>query len=473
MSRMIVALSALFLIYFDYSPAIGQELPPQLADGLNEINEQRVGSTLQFLCSDAMGGRGTGSQEFRIAAAYVRSRLDAAGAEGGGFEGSFFHTKQLTLSQTPSQSIDIELESETISTFGLLNGGEDDVHIQGNVGQLDDEWKLPDDAHAKVAVVKLEAGSEREQRSVFFRISNACVRLKQSGVEALIICLPADHQMVTLAKQLRAKPRPYVPQRAIALPVVLVDRKHAESLSKSTVQFDVPAQVKSEYEAQNVIGFMRGSDPELSKECILFSAHLDHLGSTDDLTAEDRVYNGADDDASGVTAVLTLADAFSKLPVRPKRSIVFMTFWGEESGLLGSKDFAANPSWPLEKIVANINIEMIGRPEPGATNKLWMTGWNESDLGKLLNEGAQAVGVDIFEHPQFSAMLYRQSDNWSFVEKGVIAHSVSGGSLHEDYHQLSDEFEKMNIPHMTEVIKGLFVGSLPLANAEVTPQKSK
>ena len=172
-----------------------------------------------------------------------------------------------------------------------------------------------------------------------------------------------------------------------------------------------------------------------------------------------------------MTAVVTLADAFGAMP-KPKRTLLFMTFWGEESGLLGSKQFVATPSWPLDKIVANVNIEMIGRPEPGANGKIWMTGWTESNLGVLMQQAATPFGVEIFEHPKFSAQLYRASDNFSFVDKGVIAHSFSAGSLHSDYHQPDDEWERLEIPHMTRVIQGLFMGSLPLSNGEVTPSKT-
>jgi Zn-dependent M28 family amino/carboxypeptidase len=219
-----------------------------------------------------------------------------------------------------------------------------------------------------------------------------------------------------------------------------------------------------------VIGVLPGSDPELAKESIVFTAHLDHIGLKG--SVGDTICNGADDDATGVTAVLTLADAFAALKTPPKRSVIFMTFWGEEKGLLGSRYYCENPVWPLDKTVANINIEMIGRPEAGANEKCWVTGWHNSDLGKLMNDGSQSVGILIFEHPKYSEMLYRASDNYSFVQKGVIAHSFSAGSLHEDYHQPSDEVEKLELKHMTRVIQGLFAGSLPIANAEVTPAKA-
>ena len=115
---------------------------------------------------------------------------------------------------------------------------------------------------------------------------------------------------------------------------------------------------------------------------------------------------------------------------------------------------------------------MIGRPEPGAHGKVWMTGWHQSDLGTLMQQAAEEVGVLVFEHPRFSSFLYPQSDNWSLVEKGVIAHSFSAGSLHTDYHQPTDEWERLQLDHMTKIIQGLFAGSLPIANGKLTPVKS-
>ena len=149
-----------------------------------------------------------------------------------------------------------------------------------------------------------------------------------------------------------------------------------------------------------------------------------------------------------------------------------MTFWGEEKGFLGSYHYVKNPTWPLEKTVCNVNIEMIGRPEAGANEKVWVTGWDRSDLGKLMNEGSEKAGVLIFSHPQFSGdMLFKSSDNFPFYEKGIVAHSFSAGSLHSDYHQVSDHVEKLEMKHMTRVIEGMFSGVLNLANG-ATPKMS-
>lgn len=219
---------------------------------------------------------------------------------------------------------------------------------------------------------------------------------------------------------------------------------------------------------KNVVGILPGKDPELAKEAIIYSAHLDHLGRKEN--KGDGIFNGADDNASGVTAVLTLADAFGATGTN-KRTLIFIAFSGEESGLLGSKRFVEEPIWPLDKVVAMINIEMIGRPEPGANGKIWMTGWRESNLGELMNQASFPKGVEIFEHPKFSEMLYRASDNWPLAEKGVVAHSFSAGSLHGDYHQPDDEWDRLDTKHMTRVIRGLYEASLPLSQGGEAPQK--
>jgi hypothetical protein len=115
---------------------------------------------------------------------------------------------------------------------------------------------------------------------------------------------------------------------------------------------------------------------------------------------------------------------------------------------------------------------MLGRPEENAEGKAWGTGWTRSNLGDQMAAGAARADVTIFYREDVSEMLYTRSDNYAFVQKGVIAHSFSAGSLHSDYHQPTDEVSRLNIPHMTRIIQGLFAGSLPIADGELTPSKT-
>lgn len=437
------------------------------AEALARINENSVAASLSFLASDELGGRGTGTHEYTLAAAYVASRFQAAGLKGGGDEGTFYHEREIQLSRLPGRGIEFaNLEGQPLPHLGMLAAVDDAVVVQGPVQKLDLR-ELPEDGTVSEIVTAIHRSSARQGRGLQAILANSAARLKARGAKALILAVDPNDGLVESARQSSLEPRVVDPRTNFAIPILLVDQAVVENLNQ--VKITLPPRVLEPYRAKNVVGLIRGTDPELAAEAVVFSAHLDHLGRQPG--QPDQIFNGADDNASGVTAILTLADAFTASPIPPKRSILFIAFWGEESGLLGSRDFANRPSWPLEKITANINIEMIGRPEPGATKKIWVTGWEKSNLGSIMNEASQAIGITIFDHPQFSSMLYRSSDNWSFAEKGVIAHSFSAGSLHSDYHQTTDTWDKLDTEHMTNVIRGLYIGSLPLTSGTATPSR--
>ena len=453
----------LILSVADASFAVAQAagVATELTASMDAINQKSVTTTVSFLASDEMAGRDTPSPELTLAAEYVAKRFREAGLTGLGDDGSYFQNTEIATVTVPQTGIKISRNEKPVKSLGMLSAGSDPFSYEGKVEFLADDH--PSDAHFEGPVcISVDKFTGRRDPSNFYR---RLTRLRQYGATAILVQVDPDHSLVG---QTAAASRPRIVQTrgGAAGFVALIEKTE----SGGDFKIELPKQTGGKAIVSNVIGMIRGSDPELSKEAIVFTAHLDHIGQQGNVG--DTICNGADDDATGVTAVLTLADAYAALKNPPKRSVIFMTFWGEEKGLLGSRYYCNNPAWPLDKTVANINIEMIGRPEPGANEKCWATGWHNSDLGKLMNEGSQSVGILIFEHPSFSEMLYRASDNYSFVQKGVIAHSFSAGSLHEDYHKPSDEVEKLELKHMTRVIQGLFAGSLPIANAEVTPVKA-
>ena len=215
----------------------------------------------------------------------------------------------------------------------------------------------------------------------------------------------------------------------------------------------------------NVIGVLRGSDPKLASEAIMLSAHLDHLGVRDSLP-DDKIFNGADDDASGCVAVLELARVLAA-GKRPKRTIYFICFGSEERGGMGSRHFIANPPVPLTQIVADLNFEMLGRPdEKVPKGKLWLTGFERSTLGpELVRQGAALVADP---HPEQS--FFRRSDNYSLALRGVIAHTVSSFGLHTDYHRPSDDLSKIDFPFMTAALNSMVKPIRWLANARFRPE---
>lgn len=431
-----------------------------IKNGLDAISEARIKQTVQFLSSDEMAGRDTPSPELKKAAEYVAQRFKQAGLNPG-VDDSFFQIAQIATTTLDNESVQLKVAGTDVKHYGLLGAGREPFSFTGKLVAGD-----PDDRSQRyTGPVRFQAG-EIESPADELQISRMIGRLKRRGATAVLIEVKPNSRLIATAAR-SGLPRIIDPRGKFSVPTLLVSKLDPNA----NYEIKVPAVKNGATDVRNVIGVLPGSDPALRSEAIIISAHLDHIGQQ--LGLKDPVFNGADDNASGVTVVLALAEAYAALPTPPKRSVIFMTFWGEEKGLLGSRHYANNPTWPLENTVANINLEMMGRPQPGASGKCWMTGWEHSDLGKHMAIGAKEAGVEIFEHPRFSNMLYRASDNASFVDKGVIGHSFSAGSLHSDYHKPGDEWEKLEIKHMAAVTRGLLAGSYKIANGELTPQKQQ
>lgn len=214
--------------------------------------------------------------------------------------------------------------------------------------------------------------------------------------------------------------------------------------------------------ARNVGAVLVGRDPAAREQVIAFTAHYDHIG-TSSRGRGDRIFNGADDNASGTAGVLALARAFATLPRPPRRSVLFLLFYGEEKGFLGSRYYCRNPAFPLERTRAVFNLEMLGRPDDIEPGTAWITGWRHSDFGPLIARSGKLAGVRFYKHPRLSAMLFGASDNKPFADRGVVAHSISAGSLHEDYHKPGDEASKISYTHMARVVRGLFAAGAVMA----------
>ena len=198
----------------------------------------------------------------------------------------------------------------------------------------------------------------------------------------------------------------------------------------------------------NVVAMRRGTDPAAG--AVLLSAHLDHLGIGPPV-AGDSIYNGADDDASGVTAALLLARALARGPA-PKRTLLVALYGSEEIGGFGAKAFRQQPPVPLAQIVANLQFEMIGRPDPAVAAKtLWLTGYDRSDLGPTLAARGARLVAD--PHPKYN--FFQRSDNYVLAKEGVVAHTVASYSLHKDYHQPSDDLSRIDFAHMAQAIESL------------------
>ncbi|MBV8845214.1 MAG: M28 family peptidase [Bryobacterales bacterium] len=224
--------------------------------------------------------------------------------------------------------------------------------------------------------------------------------------------------------------------------------------------------------AKNVIGLLRGSDPVLKDTYIVVSAHYDHLGIRS--IGEDRIYNGANDDGSGTVSVIEIASALAALPVHPKRSVLFVAFFGEEPGLLGSQYYAKHPLVPLEKTIAEINLEQVGRtdttngPQVGVA---YFTGFNYSDLGDILSHEASGAGFRIAAGASAkNEDLFERSDNLPFAEMGIPDGTLYVAADFPDYHRVTDEWQKIDYENMAKLDRALALGLLRLASDEPGPK---
>src|SRR5256886_1292059 len=248
----------------------------------------------------------------------------------------------------------------------------------------------------------------------------------------------------------------------------------AHPLADITLQLDVRGRVLQHASAPNAIGILEGSDAALKKEYVLFSAHMDHIGTPSagegcTPRGADSICNGADDDGSGTVAVIELAEAFASARERPKRSLVFMTVSGEERGLWGSAYFADHPTVPLADVIADLNIDMVGRNSKGTVAVI---GREHSNLGATLDSVAAAhrelnikPAGDLW--PQEG--LFFRSDHYNFAKKGVPILFFTTG-LHPDYHQVTDSPEKINAEKETRFARLVFYLGQAVANTSQRPR---
>lgn len=228
----------------------------------------------------------------------------------------------------------------------------------------------------------------------------------------------------------------------------------------------------TEVSSRNVAGILRGSDSALAESYVIVSAHYDHLGVRPDREG-DNIWNGANDDASGVAGMIEIAEAFARSGVKPKRSILFVGFYGEEMGLVGSRFFGKNPPVPLKQIVAHVNLEQIGRTddtEAPRIGKLAMTGFDYSDVGAWMHAAAQKVGVAVEKHPRFSDAFFSRSDNQALADLGIPAHTVCTAFEFPDYHKPTDHWDKLDYPNMGKVVRAVALGVLAIANSAAEPK---
>jgi len=219
----------------------------------------------------------------------------------------------------------------------------------------------------------------------------------------------------------------------------------------------------------NVVGILPGKTRK--EEYVIFSAHYDHLGVGKPING-DSIYNGANDDASGVTAVIMLAKYFKALG-NNERTIVFAAFTGEEMGGLGSQYFSKQ--FDANKVIAMFNIEMIGTESKWGKNSAYITGYEKTDMGQILQKNLQGTSFTFYPDPYTSENLFYRSDNATLANLGVPAHTISTSKMDSEpnYHKVSDQVETLDLDNMTKIVRSIALSSKTIVNEIDTPTRVK
>ena len=239
------------------------------------------------------------------------------------------------------------------------------------------------------------------------------------------------------------------------------------SFRQSFKHINSRSEKKEELDLFNIIGLLKGTS--LKEEFVIISAHYDHLGQIEGGKG-DLVFNGANDNATGVAAMIMLAEYFKKAQIN-KRSVLFVAFTAEEMGLVGSNYFGKTIS--AESIIAGVNIEMIGKESPFGPKTAWLTGFKRSTFGKIIQKNLSSSEYRLYPDPYKDFRLFFRSDNASLARLGVPAHTFSTSPMDKDldYHQLSDEVETLDVTIITETIKAISVGIKSIVSGDDTPSR--
>lgn len=454
--------------------------PAEYARGFNAITSAQVKVWMEFLAGKETEGRGSGQPGYQKAADFMAARFKEYGLKPIGDDGTYFQNLAYTRSRIANDS-KLELKGQGITvrpsdfSSSLLGNFESSaelaiVRAQGRQAALEsaDQFKdkfviiYTENPRSRV-VAQVGAAGAKGIFTVADSVSNGwTVRRSSSNPESLT---QPQRELTRITGTISKEVADKIVAAAGKMPDQPAENKATFEMTKAAVDMKVSSQTE-QIKVPNVVGLLEGSDPSLAAEHVGIGAHLDHLGNQNG-----QIYYGADDDASGNAAMLSILKAFSENPKKPRRSILFMAFCGEEMGLVGSRYYADNPILPLSNMVAELQLDMVGRNEETSEEKasdnidtIHLVGSKRisMELHNLILDLNKHVGFK-FEYDQED--VYTRSDHYSFAAKGVpIAFMFSG--FHPDYHQPTDTLEKINFDKIANAGRLFYLVANSIANQD-------
>ena len=458
-----------------------REVPKDLKKGFNSIKPDDGKKFLGVLAGPEFEGRGTGQPGFEKAMDYMAMNFKRYGLKPIMPDGSYFQLVDFWKVGVEANSLMLKTSrySANAKEIGVaLNG---DLNLTGDVVFVA--------ANGTIPALTTEQGAKVKGRVVV--LLNKTTRRRFEGsftaAGALAVITIADKVSTPSWQGRRSKPDP---STATARLLITMDTAKklfpaadqtimgaalpTDGITITPLSTSITAAAKTVTEKArvgNVVAKLEGSDPILKNEFIGVGAHLDHLGKNGDVW-----YPGADDDGSGSTALLQLAKAFSSNPMKPKRTVIFMSFYGEEMGLLGSGYFANNPPIDLTKMIAELQMDMVGRNSVGVQNgdqKRIDKEEENRDTIRLVGSKRISTALDkiILAENEFIGWkfkydaedVYTRSDHYNFARKGIpIAFFFTG--FHPDYHQPTDTVDKINFDKIANTAKLVYLTAFDLGN---------
>ncbi|HEX6435423.1 MAG TPA: M28 family peptidase, partial [Gemmatimonadales bacterium] len=466
------------------------------AAAVKTITPRDIMERIAAVAHDSMLGRNNPSRGLEQTARYVASEFRRLGLRPAGEQGGYLQRFELSRWAVDSTRSSVTLQrpgSRRVLKVGAearyVDGPIPPAALRGTVVLMAGSLEPGNDVRDRIALVVVDY-----TKALPPSLGPDIYRLAGSGVRAVLLL--SNRDSVTFTERLRTAAQPRLRREAARhqdsiAPILEVHERTLGALlaglelqparlrrssgptrmavPQLNVEIHLSRDIQSRANLPNVIGVLEGSHSTLRGEFVAYSAHIDHIGLSPG--QRDSINNGADDNASGVAGLLELAEAFSQPGARPRRSLLFLAPSAEEPGLLGSAHFIDHPTVPLQSIVADINMDLIGRNWP---DSVIAVGLEQSDLGSTLEEVVR-------DHPELrmtpiadrwpEERIFYRSDHDNFARSGVPILFFTSGT-HSDYHRPSDELSRINPEKESRLVQLLFYLGESVANRSQRPRWS-
>ena len=424
MKNILLTITAGFISLFSFSQQIDKI-----------INAAEVERIEKILSADDMQGRRTFTPGIDKAASFI--------------ETEFARNKLKYFSNAKSYSQDFVMtKMKTLEISGMLdNDSLNTINVAVNSSSA--EIKINSFADFEIVRVKKEDDLDKTVFPLFDQEKNILILLDTAHAKRF----KSIQQFATNAHF----------QSAFSMLIILTPH-----LNPTSIKLHISNQI-TEQKLKNIVGVLPGKSKK--DEYVIFSGHYDHLGIGNPNKDQDSTFNGANDDAAGTTAVIMLSKYFSRLKEKNERTIIFVAFTGEEVGGFGSRYFSQQLS--PEKIVAMFNIEMIGTESKWGASSAYITGFDKTNMGKILQSNLAGSKFKFEPDPYPKQNLFYRSDNATLAALGVPAHTISTSKMDTEkfYHTVDDEIETLDMNNMTEIIKAIAISSKSIVSGKDTPTR--